>query len=67
MPIVRIQMAKGRSPEEKTRLMKAVTDAIYESTGAPLPTIHIMIQEIPAEDIMIAGQLLSDKEKGSRI
>lgn len=67
MPIVRIQMAKGRSPEEKKRLMTAVTDAIHHAIGAPLPTIHIMIQEIPAEDIMIAGRLLTEKDEGSRV
>ncbi len=67
MPIIRIQMAKGRSQDEKTRLMKAVTEAVQESIGAPPPTIHIMIQEIPSEDIMIAGQLLSEKETKSRI
>ena len=67
MPIVRIQMAKGRSADEKTRLMKAVTDAIHQSIGAPLPTIHVMVQEIPPEDIMIEGRLLSEKDKGSRV
>ncbi len=67
MPIIRIQMAKGRSSEEKTRLMKAVTDAVHDAIGAPLPSIHIMIQEIPAEDIMVAGVLLEEKEPKSRI
>jgi 4-oxalocrotonate tautomerase len=67
MPIVRIQMAKGRTPEEKTTLMKAVTLAIHDAIGAPLPNIHVMIQEIPPEDIMIAGRLLTDKEPDSRI
>lgn len=60
-------MAKGRSKEEKTRLMAAVTEAIHQSIGAPLPSIHVMIQEIPAEDIMVAGRLISEKDEGSRI
>ena len=67
MPIVRIQMAKGRSAEEKTRLMAAVTEAIHQTIGAPLPTIHIMIQDVPPEDIMVAGRLLTEKDEGSRL
>ena len=67
MPIIRIQMAEGRSAAEKTALMKSVTDAVHRSIGAPLPTIHVMIQEIPAADIMVAGQVLSEKEDGEKI
>ena len=62
MPIVRIEIAEGRSGEEKTRLMKAVTDAIHESIGAPLSTIHIMLKESPGEHIMIGGEPLTPKK-----
>jgi 4-oxalocrotonate tautomerase family enzyme len=60
-------MAAGRTTEEKTKLMKAVTDAIYDTVDVPLSAVHVMIQEIPAEDIMVAGQLLSRKDKKSRL
>ena len=65
MPIVRIQMVKGRTAEEKKRLMAAVTDAIHRTIDVPLPTIHIMVQEISAENIMIAGELLTHEDGGS--
>ena len=60
MPIVRIQIAKGRSKERKQRVMKAVTDAIEASLEVPRSTIHVMMQEIPNENIMIGGEPLSD-------
>ncbi len=60
MPIVRIQIAKGRSKERKQRVMKAVTDAIETSLLVPRSTIHVMMQEIPGEDIMVGGEPLSD-------
>ena len=67
MPIIRIQLAEGRSASEKTALMKSVTDAVHDAIGAPLPTIHVMVQEIPAEDIMIAGKLLTQKDDREKI
>ena len=67
MPIVRIQLAEGRSGQEKAALMKAVTEAIHTTLDAPLPTIHVMVQEIPAEDIMVAGETLTSTPKTERI
>ena len=59
MPIVRIQIATGHTKEQKKKLLESVTHAIKESMGVPLSTIHVMLQEIPSEDIMIGGALLS--------
>ena len=67
MPIIRIEIAKGRSPDEKKKLLEAVTDAVHRSIGAPLPTIHIMLKEIPDDHIMIGGELLRDKSSEDKI
>ena len=61
MPIVRIQLALGRTEAEKKKLLKAVTHAIHESLEVPLSTIHVLLQEIPSENIMIAGEQLQEK------
>ena len=63
MPIVRIQMVEGRSAEQKTKLMKAVTEAIHTSIGAPLSSIHVLIQDLRAENVMVAGRLVSQRDK----
>ena len=60
-------MAEGRSAAEKTALMKSVTEAVHSAIGAPLPTIHVMIQEIPAADIMVAGKLLTETDDKVKI
>jgi 4-oxalocrotonate tautomerase len=67
MPIVRIELAKGRTKEEKEKLMKAVTEAIHHSIDAPLPTIHIMIKETPEDEIMIGGELLVGKSTKDKV
>ena len=67
MPIVRIEMAEGRSREEKEKLLTAVTDAIHKAIGAPLPTIHIMLKEVADDHIMIGGELLSEKPSREKV
>ncbi len=60
-------MAAGRSEKEKEKLLTAVTAAIHESIGAPLPTIHIMLKEVSEDHIMIGGELLSKKPPREKI
>lgn len=64
MPIVRIEIAEGRSEEEKRRLLQAVTKAIHDAIGVPLSTIHIMLKESSPHHIMIGGEILSEKTPG---
>ncbi len=50
MPLVQINMLTGRSPEQKEALLRAVTDAVHESIGAPIPSIRVWINELPKTD-----------------
>lgn len=63
MPLVEIHLLEGRSPEQKKSLLRAVTQAVHESLGAPLETIRVWIQEMPAAEFMSAGILAADREK----
>ena len=40
MPLVQINMADGRTPEQKRALLDAVTKAVQDSIGAPLDSIR---------------------------
>ena len=59
MPIVQISMLPGRTPEKKEELMKKVTDAIYEVLEVPKDRVHIIIYEIPKENVGDGGIPLS--------
>ena len=65
MPLVEIHILRGRTAEQKRKLLEAVTRAVHESLEAPLPSIRVWIQEFGAEEYMVAGRLRSDDDPGS--
>lgn len=62
MPLVNVHMAEGRSQDEKTALMTAITDAVVNELGAPRDTVRVWITEMPDTDYMAGGELLSVKK-----
>jgi 4-oxalocrotonate tautomerase len=59
MPIVQISMIAGRTPEKKEQLIKKVTDAIVEVLQIPADRVHIIINDVPKENIGDGGVPLS--------
>ena len=57
MPLIQINMLTGRTAEQKEALLRAVTDAVHESIGAPLPSIRVWIHEFSKTDYMAAGEM----------
>jgi 4-oxalocrotonate tautomerase len=62
MPLIEIHLLEGRTDEQKENLLTAVTKAVHESIGAPLPSIRIWIQEFSAREYMVAGELYAKKK-----
>ncbi|HEC09928.1 MAG TPA: 4-oxalocrotonate tautomerase [Acidimicrobiales bacterium] len=65
MPLINVNMATGRTPEQKRKLMAAITAAVQESIGAPLGSIRVWISEFEPEEFMAAGELLSERQAGN--
>ena len=61
MPLVHIQMAEGRTSEQKRALLEAMTEAMVECVGAPRDSVRVWITEFAPDDFMAGGELLSDK------
>jgi len=59
MPTVQISLFPGRTPEKKEQLIKKVTDAIAESLEIPKERVHILLYELPKENIAHGGVPLS--------
>ena len=55
MPIVEISLLAGRSKETKVALIKAVTDAVASTVGAPLESIRVILREVPPEHWGVGG------------
>lgn len=65
MPLIQINMASGRTPEQKRALLAAVTEAAQTSIGAPLASIRVWINEFQPEEFMTAGELYADRVQPS--
>ena len=60
MPYVTVQMLEGRTDEQKRNLVKKVTEAVSETTGAPAEKIAVIIEELKKENYGVAGKRMSD-------
>jgi 4-oxalocrotonate tautomerase len=63
MPIVNIQIAEGRTVEQKRALVEGVTKVVNETTGAPCENITILIEDVPLTNVAKAGVLFCDIKK----
>jgi 4-oxalocrotonate tautomerase len=61
VPLVHVQMAAGRSDQQKAALLTALTDAVEAQLGASRDSIRVWITEFADTDYMAGGELLADK------
>lgn len=60
MPIVRILLVEGRKTEAIKRCLKAVAQAVHDTLGAPMSTIRIVVQQVPAAHWAIGEDTRND-------
>jgi 4-oxalocrotonate tautomerase len=60
MPILDIQIAQGRSAQQKKALLTNASQAVVDSIGAPLTSVRAMLVEVPADNVIVAGELAKD-------
>jgi 4-oxalocrotonate tautomerase len=60
MPILQIEILKGRTIEQKREMAKRVTDAVSETLNCPKEAISIIIREMETENFAKAGKLRVD-------
>lgn len=60
MPYVNIQITSGATREQKSALVKDVTDSLVRVLRKHPNHIHVVIQEIREEDWGYAGMLTDD-------
>lgn len=62
MPIVQINMLKGRTLEQKRELVKKVTAVLGETIGTPPHKVRIILNDMEHDMYAIAGQLHVDAD-----
>ena len=55
MPIIRIEILEGRTPERKADLLRRVTDAVVESLAVRPEQVRVLLYELPPEHWAIGG------------
>ena len=62
MPHIQITMLKGRTIEQKRKLIERVTDAIAEEANTPKEGVVVTIIEVEREDYARGGVLMVDRK-----
>lgn len=61
MPIIRIDLWKGRDKEAKSKLIKNVTSAVCDSIGCPVDVVEVIVNDVEKENWGIGGEPASSK------
>ncbi len=61
MPTLRVELFKGRTPQQKAELAKALTDACVRVLGGSPDGVDILFFDSERHDWSTGGQLWSDK------
>jgi 4-oxalocrotonate tautomerase len=61
MPVVTIQMEKGRAVEMKRALADAVTTAVAGALNIPADWVTLIIDDVERENWAVGGRLQLDK------
>ena len=63
MPVITIQMAEGRTIEQKRAVATEITKTIEGAFAVDPSAIIILFQELPRENIAKGGEILSDERR----
>lgn len=63
MPFVIVEMWKGRTVEQKRKLVRAITDAMITHAGCKPDHLHVVIHDIEKDSWGRAGVLGIDEEE----
>ncbi len=62
MPIISVDMLKGRTIEQKRDMVKEITEVVSRTANCPKEAVKIIIREMEFENFSEAGVLRADKK-----
>ena len=62
MPTIKVEMLEGRTPEQKTALVKALTQAVVESLGSKPESVDVLLFDIPRQNWATGGVQWSERQ-----
>ena len=61
MPTIRVELMEGRTPEQKKKLVKSLTEAVVNTLGGKPESVDILLYDIKRHDWATGGELWSEK------
>jgi 4-oxalocrotonate tautomerase len=61
VPLVRISHASTQDADQKRKLVRAMTDAYADATGADPAKVWVVLDEVPRENWATGGVPLADR------
>ncbi len=61
MPVVRIDVWKGRDKEKKKELIEKITSVVADAIGCPIEAVQVIINEVEKDNWGIGGTPASVK------
>jgi 4-oxalocrotonate tautomerase len=62
MPIIRIELLEGRSPDKKAALIRRVTQAVVETLEVDAQQVRVLLYDIPREHWGVGGKSKAEKD-----
>jgi len=67
MPVIKIELAKGRTIAQKREMVKLITDAVVKTVGVKSENVWIIINEFEPDNFSSGGNLQIDKYDASML
>ncbi len=61
MPVVHVNLIKGRTKEQKKAIAGDITESIHKNAGSPKEVIIVVFHDIDGDSWSMGGTLFSDK------
>ena len=62
MPVVTVEWLEGRTPQQKARISRAITQAFVDAAGLSQDQVWIVFRDVKRSDWAMAGELLDSGE-----
>ncbi|CAM5234805.1 4-oxalocrotonate tautomerase [Streptomyces spiroverticillatus] len=65
MPLIRVTLLEGRSPQEVAALGAALTAAAHETLGTPAEAVRVIVEETPPDRWFVGGRSMAERRSTS--
>ena len=61
MPIIRVEMFKGRTPEQKKAIARELVDGFIRANGGSPSSFHVVFTDVEKHDWAVGHDMMNEK------